>query len=806
MLNSSINNQLNLLNSNKIHNPDENYSWNQPNQNLERFIGIHSSPIDSDYNKKAINEVIQGSKNDNLYMLHTYWSKKPFDAIQKYIEHFTEKNEIVLDCFLGCGSTALVSMLTGRVAVGIDISPSAMKIASGYCNDHPFEELIEIRNEIISNIWKDISWLYKIGDIFIRSIVVSEKFRCVKCFKEMSFAELGIEEQSDECPYCKEKVKSRTLEYIQNSGNPFLVDIQNKPLSARSNGSFKVGDLSKNDLNFNKLYNDINAYNETFSPKDILIPQKLIDLGGRLQSTGTLKVSQLYSKRQRIILSTIQNIIGRYDCSAAAKRSLEFVFSSIILNSSQMYRARKKGGIAGAYYLPPVRREIDSFRSFVEKYDDLIKNSSHYNGNYCDKLILSCQSAASMTAIKSNTIDYIFTDPPYADTMPYAALNAVYDYWFSFDNSYMDFEAIGDNWGNVIKQFFYESYRVLKPGHWLSLCYHDTSEGTWGKVQDYAAEAGFITDMSTNAVGIDSNQKAYQQTVADKVTKRDLIINFRKPLPAEVLSESLITGDEDNDTFQEKVRNIICDCLGSAPGTTKDKIYDQVVSHMVRAGKMESHNFDELLQQVAEPTDGNEGFRWYLKESSLDVIDAAESAKEDAAAENINSFVSNYLSKHPIEEGVHYSDIFEQFVYTVKDKPRRPLAEWLLDYFFKTDDGTYRLPISDEEKRLKAEGRSKGTQRRIKRYIAFLLQGMTISDKERPNDSTLAEWIRHCKRSGLYEQGKLLYEKGGLNLDNLTEEAMVNVEEDYQVCVRMLARGGGVATEAKPKRGRKSKA
>ena len=52
----------------------------------------------------------------------------------------------------------------------------------------------------------------------------------------------------------------------------------------------------------------------------------------------------------------------------------------------------------------------------------------------------------------------------------------------------------------------------------------------------------------------------------------------------------------------------------------------------------------------------------------------------------------------------------------------------------------------------------------------------------------MTEWIRYCKRSGLYEQGKLLYEKGGLNLDNLAEEAMVNVEEDYQVCVHLLAR------------------
>ena len=35
---------------------------------------------------------------------------------------------------------------------------------------------------------------------------------------------------------------------------------------------------------------------------------------------------------------------------------------------------------------------------------------------------------------------------------------------------------------------------MLKPGRWLSLCYHDTSEGTWELVQDIMAEVGFLVD------------------------------------------------------------------------------------------------------------------------------------------------------------------------------------------------------------------------------------------------------------------------------------------------------------------------
>jgi hypothetical protein len=229
---------------------------------------------------------------------------------------------------------------------------------------------------------------------------------------------------------------------------------------------------------------------------------------------------------------------------------------------------------------------------------------------------------------------------------------------------------------------------------------------------------------------------------------------------------------------------------------------------------MEAHNFEELLSQVAEevrqPVPDNlfenkrpelfgshEMSRWYLKESEITAVDSAESAKEDAAARNVRDFILAYLAKNPGTEGVHYSDIFEQYVYTVKDKPRRSLVEWLLDYFYKTDAGTYRLPESEEEELIKTEARASGTNRRVKHYVAYLQQGTPIIDRDRPSDATLAEWIRHCKRSGLYEQGKLLYEKGGLNVNNLSEEVLVNVEEDYQVCARMLARTGGNTKKGK---------
>jgi hypothetical protein len=45
-------------------------------------------------------------------------------------------------------------------------------------------------------------------------------------------------------------------------------------------------------------------------------------------------------------------------------------------------------------------------------------------------------------------------------------------------------EVIGDRWEAGMYAAMKEVFRVLKPGCWISLCYHDTSEGTWGLVQD----------------------------------------------------------------------------------------------------------------------------------------------------------------------------------------------------------------------------------------------------------------------------------------------------------------------------------
>jgi hypothetical protein len=168
--------------------------------------------------------------------------------------------------------------------------------------------------------------------------------------------------------------------------------------------------------------------------------------------------------------------------------------------------------------------------------------------------------------------------------------------------------------------------------------------------------------------------------------------------------------------------------------------------------------------------------RWYLKETA-DQVDRAEQTREDAAAARLEKFVREQLRQYPEHEGVHYSDLFEQFL-PVTEKPRRLLADWLPEYFIKTPSGTWRPP-DDGERRQLAKLRAAGTLRRIKRFAYALIEGVPVRGKDRPgSDRDLLDWLRQCRRAGLYDQGRALFEKGGLNLDNLSPEEQIEADDN----------------------------
>lgn len=825
--------------------PEGYYSGDKPNPHLRDFVEAHLKekpydPATDDYNVPAFDKPIESTKATAIYNMHTYWSKKPHGAIQQYIRHYTHPGDLVLDPFCGSGGTALAALMEGRKAIAIDRSPAATFITKNYCTPVDVEELQTAFEELRRKVKPEIDWLYETrcdrcgGPATTAYTVFSQVFQCPRCLEKVPLFDcVDVESQTKAgkpkkikvCPHC---YKRDQLEEISTRGErfgaiPVLVsyicegDCKPKRDQRTHNDSDPVKREYFENYDLAKIHAIESKQIPYWYPTDRMMhaPEGQDCWGAEWRSGRNFRtVDELFTKRNLWALAILCN----YCCSpnSPSSENFKFIVNSIILNVSRLYKYRQTGGgqPTGNYYIPQVNKENGIWGAFERKFDDIISSEKLLEQMLrTQKVNISTQSAQYLPQLLSNSVDFIFTDPPYADKYQYGELNYVWEAWLRFDTYWHDEEIIVneirgktvEDWADMMKQAMQECYRVLKPGRWLSLCYHDTSEGTWSLVQDIMSQVGFIVDRSDSAVFIDTGQKTYNQTQADKVTKRDLVINFRKPRAGEAAEVLKLSDDDDPKTFREKVYIIIRDYLSVNPGATKDRIYDEVVSRMVRRGQMEAHNFDELLRQVAEevkePVKKNlfenqepdlfgthEIGRWYLKESELDVVDEAETVKEDIASKSVAGFMEKWLKMNRHKEGVHYSDIFEHYIYSVQDKPRRQLQDWLPDYFYKTTEGTYRLPANDEEAEAKARGRVAGINRRIKRYVAYLTQGVPVPEKERPGDATLAEWIRQCKLTGLYLEGKIIFEKGGLDLNHVSEEVQVNVEEDYQVCLRLLAK------------------
>lgn len=810
--------------------PEGYYSGDQPNPNLRTFVEQHlqEKPYDAatdKYNVRAFDTPIETTRATAIYDMHSYHQgKKPHDAIQRYIQYYTEEGDLVLDPFCGSGSTALAALFEGRDAIAIDRSPAATFITKNYCTPVNIEELRLIFDKLQRMIEPEIDWLYATrcdrcnGKAITAYTVYSQVFQCPRCMEKLALfdcAELQSETAAGKpkkisvCPYClkrgqTEEISTRTerfgtipvmVSYIcENGCKPARDERRHNDPDGKKRAYFEQYDLGK--------IKEIDSLQIPYwYPKNRMMnaPEEQARWGvkWRAGTSNFRRVDELFTKRNLWALALIRNEILKLedrnfrDLAAGA-------LTGVMLHLSRMSHHKEAGGgiMVGTYYVPQMFKERNAFASYSDKLKDVVTAVESGIQYLKGKIIISTQSACSYPEITSSSIDYIFTDPPYGDRVQYGELNFVWEAWLEFDTHWQREEIIVNDvrgkverdWANMMSVAMSECYRVLKPGRWLTLCYHDTSEGTWALVQDIMAEVGFTVDKSDTALFIGTEQKSYNQYTADKVTKRDLVINFRKPKAKELGGALQITGDEDETTFNDKVYLIIHDYLLANPGVTQDRIYDEVVSRMVRAGQMQAHNFAELLAHVAEPTRGDHvSGQWYLKESEA-AVDSAETKKEDAAARTLSAFIARRLKANPDAEGVHYSDLFEEYLMRVHDKPRRALADWVPDYFFKTDEGTWRLPADEDAEKLKANARASGANRRIKRFVSFLQQGIPVPDKERPSDATLAEWIRQSKRSGMFEYGKLIYEKGGMNLDALPEELLVNVEEDYQTCVRMLAR------------------
>jgi hypothetical protein len=138
-----------------------------------------------------------------------------------------------------------------------------------------------------------------------------------------------------------------------------------------------------------------------------------------------------------------------------------------------------------------------------------------------------------MQNLISNSIDYIFVDPPFGGNLMYSELNFLWEAWLNvFTNNRS--EAIMNKiqhkglveYQSIMQACFDEFYRVLKPGRWMTVEFHNSQNSVWNAIQESLQRAGFvIADVRV----LDKQQATFKQLTTTAAVKQDLIISAYKP-------------------------------------------------------------------------------------------------------------------------------------------------------------------------------------------------------------------------------------------------------------------------------------
>src|SRR5690606_2381468 len=79
---------------------------------------------------------------------------------------------------------------------------------------------------------------------------------------------------------------------------------------------------------------------------------------------------------------------------------------------------------------------------------------------------------------------------------------------------------------DLMTSSFMDFYRILKPGRWITVEFHNSQNAVWASIQESLLRAGFVVaDVRT----LDKKKKTLKQTTGAGAVDQDLVISAYKP-------------------------------------------------------------------------------------------------------------------------------------------------------------------------------------------------------------------------------------------------------------------------------------
>ena len=187
---------------------------------------------------------------------------------------------------------------------------------------------------------------------------------------------------------------------------------------------------------------------------------------------------------------------------------------------------------SGTLFVGSLISEVSPTYSMTNKLGRLAKLEMPGSGYHA---AVYCQSTTKVEQVPDNAVDYVFVDPPFGNNLHYSELNFFWEAWLRVltnrqPEAVMDkgrARTLGD-YQELMAAAFREIFRVLKPGRWMTVEFHNSQNRVWNAIQEAMLRAGFVVaDVRT----LDKQQETYKQSI-QKLVKADLVISAYKPATA----------------------------------------------------------------------------------------------------------------------------------------------------------------------------------------------------------------------------------------------------------------------------------
>jgi len=701
---------------------------------------------------------VSEGKSNPIYTAHTYHTKVPHPAIMRYILYYTQPGDNVLDAFGGTGMTGVAAQICDkpdnetkykienewkqmfgkmpiwgkRKAICGDLSPYASFISYNYNTPTDLDLFEKESKTLLENVIKECSWLYATkhtdgGIGLINYTVWSDVFNCYNCGKEIVFwdAAMNMEQKKlmDDfyCPHCKSinsKDKSeRTLITKFDSSLNETIQIV-KTIPALIVYTYKKKRFQKKPDSF-----DLSQIDkiETTSLDGLWIPKYRMPEGSesrRNDKVGITHIHQFYTKRNLIALSLLNKNIE----ASLLPNKQKFILTGMINRSTQMNRVHVNnffyggggwnvGHLKGTLYIPSLQVETSILEQISDKIDSLKKAIILLNKTYTN---LQYVGSASKTLIKDNSIDYVFTDPPFGANIMYSELNFLPESWLKVITNSKK-EAIENktqgksllDYQEIMTECFKEYYRVLKHNKWITVEFSNTSAAVWNGIQTALQRAGFII---SNVSALDKKQGGMRGIVNPVAVRQDLAISCYKPSEEfenkfKLILDEIAIWDFVNEHMHHLPVHIKRESNTTAIIERSPKIlYDRLITFYLMRGlsvPIDAKDFQEGLKQRFVERDG----MFFSAEQ------VAEYDEKKATAPNvvqISWIVTNesdaieWLKNRLRKESQKYQDIMPDFRIATqslrKGDTLPELKELLEQSFIQESDGRWRTPDPNEAK------------------------------------------------------------------------------------------------------------